>query len=91
MGGELPPEIPDPEAPLEASPVGGGSEVEVLRQLIELARQYLAIPTVEESERLEVEKTTTIFQKLLAQNEKMSDQITGADPATRKALGPSGG
>lgn len=90
---DLPLEIPDPEPPeqaLEADPVGGGSEVDVLRQLITLGREYTAIPTVEERERLEMEKATTIFQKLLADNEKMSDSLTGADPAMRKALGPRG-
>ncbi len=90
-GGDLPSEIPDPEAPLEAAPVGGNTEVDILRQLISLVREYTAIPTVEERERLEAEKTSTIFQKLLADNEKMSDSLTGADPAMRKALGgPSG-
>lgn len=91
--GALPPEIDDPEpdlAPAPAAPQGGTDEVGVLKQLIDLGRQYTDIPTVEESERLEMEKATTIFQKLLASNEKMADSLTGADPATRKALGAGG-
>ena len=89
--GGLPPEIPDPEAPPEPAAAGGATEVDILRQLISLTRDYTAIPSVDERERLEAEKATTIFQKLLADNEKMSDKLTGADPAVRKALGSSGG
>lgn len=82
---DLPPEIPDPDAPAAAPQ----DEVGSLRALIAQAREYIAIPTVQEAERLEMEKVTTILQKLLAQNERMSDQVTGATPQMRKALGPA--
>lgn len=88
---DVPPaSIPDPEphlAPADEEAAEPQNEVGILKQLISLGRQYTDMQSVEESERLEMEKATTIFQKLLAQNEKMSDQLTGADPATRKALG----
>lgn len=97
-GGEgPPPTIPDPEPGLAGAargvddPEQGGSEVDSLRTLIAAARDYTAIPTVEESEKLEVEKCITIFQKLLADNQRMADQLAGANPAVRKALGPARG
>ena len=90
-----PPTIPDPEPGLSGAargvddPAQGGSEVDALRLLISAARDYTAIPTVEESEKLEVEKCITIFQKLLADNQRMADQMIGGSPALRKALGPA--
>jgi hypothetical protein len=88
-GSEPPMSIPDPEPQLAA---GGGErdEVTVLKDLLGLIQEYRAIPTVEETERLEAAKADTIFQKLLADNQKMADGLTGADPAVRKALGPRG-
>jgi hypothetical protein len=65
----------------------GGSELDALDDILVACRAYMAIPTVEESERLEMEKVTTIVQKLKAQNEKMADEVTGGSPAIRKALG----
>jgi hypothetical protein len=90
-GGGLPPEIPDPEAPAAppAGPTGGGNEVDTLKTLITMGRDYTAIPTVTEKERLQMEKCLTIFQQLLAENESMANQLTGADPALQKALGPA--
>lgn len=73
-------EIPPPAA-------GGGNEVDTLKQLIDMGRGYLDIPSVEESERSEMMKALGIFQKLLASNQKMADQATGATPQNRKLLG----
>lgn len=87
---DVPQEIADPEPHLAPGGEETQDEVGVLKQLITLGRQYTDLPTVEESERLEMEKATTIFQKLLASNEKMADSLTGANPATRKALGGGG-
>jgi hypothetical protein len=87
-GGAAPPPM-TAGAPLEA-PAPAAGEVDVLKQMIELAGTYQAIPTVDESERLDIEKVRTILQQLLAGNEKMADSLTGADPALRKALGPVG-
>lgn len=93
-GAEMPPAIPDPEPPtsLPASPetAAPASEVETLKSLLGLADEYRSIPTVSEQERVQIEKVTTILQTLLAQNEKMSDQLTGATPALRKAFGAGG-
>jgi hypothetical protein len=66
----------------------GGSELDALDDILVACRAYMAIPTVEESERLEMEKVTTIVQGLKAKNEKMADQMSGGSPALRKALGP---
>jgi hypothetical protein len=85
---ELPPSIPDPEAGAMEPPTGGGSEVDTLKEMLGLGRQYLDIPTVTEQERAQMEKATTVLQQLLASNEKMSEQLTGAAPAMRKAFGP---
>jgi hypothetical protein len=87
-GSEPPLTIPDPEPQLAAG--GGRDEVTVLKDLLGLIQEYRSIPTVEETERLEAAKADTILQKLLADNQKMADGLTGADPAVRKALGPRG-
>jgi hypothetical protein len=55
-----------------------------------LARDYLDLPTVEEDERLAMEKITTSLQKLLTDNHRMSDAVTGASAQTRKLLGGLG-
>jgi hypothetical protein len=88
----LPPDIgagPPPTATeLPAIPAAGGdSEVDLLKAMIVSAHDYLDLPTVEEHERLQMEKVTTILQQLLAANQKMSDQATGASAQTRKLLG----
>lgn len=97
LAGAGPPAAP-PGGPDLAAALGGGgggadeeplSEVEALDAILMACHDYAAIPTVEESERLEIEKVTTIVQQLKAKNEKMSDSITGANPAMRKALGAS--
>jgi hypothetical protein len=69
-GGNLPAEIPDPEAPPGGGGGGGDPEVDALKTLITMGRDYTSLPSVDESERLEMEKCLTIFQKLLAGNEK---------------------
>jgi hypothetical protein len=61
-----------------------------LKDLVTSTKAYMEIPSVDENERLEATKALQIFQKLLASNEKMSDQVSGASPALRKALTPSG-
>lgn len=99
-GGDVPPSIPDPEAgaapaagvPTTAPSAGGApaSEVQTLKDLLGLADSYKSIGTVTEQERAQMEKVTTIIQTLLASNEKMSDQMSGATPALRKAFGAGG-
>ncbi len=90
---EMPPSIPDPEAmaaPGAAPPTEGAapaSEVQTLKDLLGMANSFKGIGTVTEQERSQIEKVTTILQQLLASNEKMSDQMTGATPALRKAFG----
>lgn len=90
---DMPPSIPDPEAGAAAPPApsGGGGEVETLKSMLGLADEYKRLPSVTEQERAQIEKATTILQSLLASNEKMSDQMSGATPALRKALGGPGG
>ena len=75
--------------PAAEPPGGGGDEVGTLKQLLSIADSFKQIGTVTEQERAQIEKVTTILQTLLAQNEKMSDQMTGATPALRKAYGPA--
>lgn len=95
---DLPPSIPDPEAGTAAAPematstaAAPASEVETLKNMLGLADEYGRIPTVTEQERAQIEQARTILQRLLASNEKMSDQMTGATPALRKAFGGAGG
>lgn len=80
-----------PGLPQEAPPeqAGPGSEIEALDAILAAIEAYKGISTVDESERLQAEKMSTIAQQLKAQNEKMTDQVTGASPALRKALGPA--
>lgn len=66
----------------------GGSELDALDAISAAIDSYMQIPTVEESERLIAEKMSTMVQQLKASNEKMADQISGGNPAMRKALGP---
>jgi hypothetical protein len=66
----------------------GGSELDALEQISIAVDAYMQIPTVEESERLIAERIKTMVQQLKANNEKMSDQMSGGSPALRKALGP---
>ena len=94
---DLPPSIPDPEAaaapnsgPLAAAPPGETSppsEVQTLKDMLGMADGYKSISSVTEQERAQMEKVTSVLQTLLASNEKMSDQMTGATPALRKAYG----
>jgi hypothetical protein len=89
-GGGPPPGEPPPtsEPTIGAdSPNAGGSEVEALDEVLVAIDAYMAIPTVSEQERLIAEKMSTMAQQLKAQNEKMSDQISGGSPAARKAFG----
>jgi hypothetical protein len=99
---DLPPSIPDPGAAAAgatppATPAATpdavdapNSEVGVLKEMLGLVDAYKGIPTVTEQERAQAEKVGTILQSLLASNEKMSDQVTGATPALRKAYGGGG-
>jgi hypothetical protein len=68
-------------------PAEGGSEVDALDQILIACDAYIAIPSVTEQERLEIEKCKTAVQKLKAQNEKMADEMGGTTPAMRKAVG----
>lgn len=90
MMGELPPAMPDPEPHLA---VGGGDtggqtrgEVEVLQALLGLTGEYLSIASVEPSEAVTMKKIELDIHKLLDQNQKGQDSLTGANPALRKAL-----
>jgi hypothetical protein len=47
-------------------PAGGDSEVDLLKSMLVMARDYIDLPSVEEDERLQLEKATTILQGLLA-------------------------
>lgn len=76
--------------PQEGPPAGGGDEVSTLKDLLGMADSYKSIGTVTEQERAQMEQVTSILQKLLASNEKMSQQLTGANPATMKAFGGPG-
>ena len=81
MGGAEPP--PEQAPPADS----GNAEIEALQTMISMGRDYTDLPTVTEQERVQMEKCLTIFQQLLASNEQMSDQISGASPALRKAFG----
>ena len=94
--GDLPPSIPDPEAMAAApAPTAGppgmpSDEVSALKEMLGMADGYMALDTVTEQERAQMQKATTILQTLLAQNEKMAEQVSGAQPALRKVYGPGG-
>lgn len=93
-GLDLPPSMPDPEA-AAAPPVDGGpggappasDEVGTLKDMLGLSDAYLQLPTVTEQERAKMQKVTTVIQELLASNEKMAEQVSGAQPALRKLFG----
>lgn len=101
---ELPPSIPDPElgaAPdpmmggpemmgAAAPPQGGGSETDDLQNILGLTNMLKQRPSVTHQERSQLEQVTSILQKLLAGNEKMSDQVMGTSPALRKIFAPGG-
>jgi hypothetical protein len=73
-------------------PPGPGDEIGLLKAMLVTARDYTDLPTVEESERLEMEKVTTILQKLLADNQRMADSATGFaayTEAARRAASPA--
>lgn len=80
MGGPM-------EAPPEAPPQQQRGEVESLKALIGMTQEYMEIPGVTEQERNQAIRAQSIFQKLLADNERMEDQTMGTSPALRKALG----
>jgi len=61
--------------------------VQTLKDMLGMADGYKSISSVTEQERAQMEKVTSVLQTLLASNEKMSDQMTGATPALRKAYG----
>src|SRR5262245_13458552 len=88
MGGGGPPEAAE-QTPGVDNPEGG-SEVEALDVILAAIDNYMGIPTVSEQERLIMEKCSTMVQQLKAQNEKMSDQISGGSPAARKVFGGGG-
>jgi hypothetical protein len=75
------------ELPPGPPPAGGDNEVDLLKAMIVTARDYLDLPTVDESERLQMEKVTSILQGLLASGQKAADTLLGTSTATRKALG----
>jgi len=83
--GPPPPDVGGP-------PAGGGpgDEIDSLKTLIQMGQDYMSIQSVDETERLEMTKALTIFQKLLSENQKMSDQATGSSPQNRKLLGGVG-
>ena len=85
MGG--PPALPEEPLPEEAPPQEGGpaSEVEGYSMVIDSITSLMELETVTEQERSEMLKAVAIFQKLLAQNEKMQEEA-GANPALQKAL-----
>ncbi len=93
---DLPPSIPDPEAaaagPAAAPPAGPpgmpSEEVAALKDMLGMADGYMALATVTEQERAQMQKVTSVLQTLLASNEKMAEQVSGAQPALRKAYGP---
>jgi hypothetical protein len=73
--------------PTDAATGGGGDpEVVALDAILAAIDAYIQIPSVDENEKLQAEKMSTIAQQLKAANQKMSDQISGANPALRKAL-----
>lgn len=101
-GADQPPSIPDPQPHLaDPGPDGaapetdsakdhGTNEIETLKTMLGMAKDYMDIPTVEASEKHEMSKALSIVTKLLAGNQSMADQLTGGNAAMRKALGPSG-
>lgn len=75
--------------PSDGGPGGAppADEVGTLKDLLGLADSYLSLPTVTEQERAKMQKVTTVLQELLASNEKMAEQVSGAQPALRKLFG----
>jgi hypothetical protein len=80
-GGGTPPA--EAAAPQEGMPT---SEADALDAILQAVEAYMGLPSVDEGERLQMEKVTTIVQQVKAQNQKMEDQVTGASPSLRKAL-----
>ncbi len=78
MGGTPPPGPPMGAAPPGPPPTdGGGDTTDLIRQALELVRQYAA---EEESEQntLDAEKITSLLQGILASEEKeLEDAMTG--------------
>ena len=91
MGGGGPPGGGAPMAPPEAppeEPAAPTSEVDAIRAILDAIETYKTIGSVDESERLIAEKMSTMAQQLLANNEKMADELTGGSSAMRKVLAP---
>lgn len=72
------------QEPQQTSPPS--SEVDALDAIMASMEAYLQIPSVDEQERLAIEKCKTAVQQLKAKNQQMVDQVTGASPSLRKAL-----
>lgn len=86
LGGGPPP----PEAPPEPAPEAPPGEIDSLKALLDQGQAYMGLPGVTEAEKAQMMKALNIFQKLLADNEKMEDQTMGGSQAQRKAFAPSG-
>jgi hypothetical protein len=92
LGGGPPPGGP-PEGQLPPpTPEGGegAGEIDSLKGLLGMGQDYMQIPGVTEGEKAQMMKALNIIQKLLADNEKMEDQVMGGSQAQRKALAPRG-
>jgi hypothetical protein len=70
-------DITPPGALPPLPPPGGDSEVDLLKSMLVLARDYTDLPTVEEDERLKMERITTSLQGLLAANQKKIPALAG--------------
>ena len=78
------------DAPAPAVDHAATTEVDSLQNLLGLAHDYMAIPTVQPDEKHKMAKAVTIITDLLSGNQKTRDSITGANPALRKLPGASG-
>ena len=92
MGGPgMGPEGPPPEGMPEEG--GGGSEVDILSEMLESAMEYMRVAS-DDIEKEKMMRAAAIVQGLLASNQKEAEMAGGIGPAQKgmaKAIGSMGG
>ena len=84
MGGGAPPGMPGGAGPEQGmEPEDDMDEEGHVETALEHIGMALSMPTMSQSERLTLEKATTILQQLLAGREKENDQAMGGSGAMR--------
>jgi hypothetical protein len=92
LGGGAPlPGPPDQGPPADQGPPQPASEGDALDAIMAAVDAYVSMPGVDESEKLTMEKITSLVQGIKAANQKSTDSVTGASPQLRKALASGAG